>query len=68
MVSPLTDFTLSNARQFYLSKGDSLGSKGLKKLQNFKATDKWVYTPANVNWQLIQSTQIIQICLIQDQR
>ena len=26
------DFTLSNARQFYSSKGDPLGTKGLKKL------------------------------------
>ena len=26
------DFTLSNARQFYSSKGDPLGLKGLKKL------------------------------------
>ena len=28
--SNLTDFTLCNARQFYLSKGDSMGLKGLK--------------------------------------
>ena len=27
--SDLIDFTLSNARQFYLSKGDPLGVKGL---------------------------------------
>ena len=26
----LIDFTLSNARQFYLSKGEPLGTKGLK--------------------------------------
>ena len=29
------DFTLSNARQFYLSKGDPLGLKGLKKTISF---------------------------------
>ena len=28
--SDLIDFTLSNARQFYLSRGDPLGVKGLK--------------------------------------
>ena len=28
--SDLIDFTLSNARQFYSSKGDPLGVKGLK--------------------------------------
>ena len=28
--SDLIDFTLSNARQFYLSKEDSLGVKGLR--------------------------------------
>ena len=28
--SDLIDFTLSNARRFYLSKGDPLGVKGLK--------------------------------------
>ena len=26
----LTDFTLSNARRFYSSKGDNLAAKGLK--------------------------------------
>ena len=29
--STLIDFTLSNARQFYSSKGDPLGVKGFKK-------------------------------------
>ena len=28
--SDLTDFTLSNARRFYSSKGDPLGMKGLE--------------------------------------
>ena len=30
--SDFIDFTLSNARRFYSSKGDPLGVKGLKKL------------------------------------
>ena len=30
--SDFIDFTLSNARQFYLSKGDPLGVKGLTSL------------------------------------
>ena len=30
----LIDFTLSNARRFYLSMGNPLGWKGLSKLEN----------------------------------
>ena len=46
--SDLDDFTLSNARRFYLSKGDPLGTKGLKRLQvsvflwNLKFITSWV--------------------------
>ena len=45
--SDLIDFTLSNPRRFYSSKGDPLGVKGLKKLIR---SEKKKVKPPGMHW------------------